>query len=225
MRFSRYYVRYKVFQRLLEIRRLKKADRRVAKRKNPRKREWRDPEKSAWAYLLREDGVADPTTLPGKQFRRRFRVPYPFFRDLLKEVEQVPSLKEKKNGAGKAGSPTYLKLLSALRVLGRGEVFDTCSELSYIHEETLRRWFHAFTAWYASQYHVHIRAPKTPEEIRAASKQYTLLGFPGAVGSVDVCHTEWERCPAKDATRHTGRYMKPTTHLPRSTLTYVWTVI
>ena len=74
---------------------------------------------------------------------RRFRVPYPYFRTLLAEVQTVDGLKDKKDGSGKLSTPAELKLLATLRVLGRGEVFDTAQELTNINEKTLRLWFHA----------------------------------------------------------------------------------
>jgi hypothetical protein len=38
---------------------------------------------SAWGRMLRNPNIKDPTTVAGKLFRRRFRVPYPLFEDIL----------------------------------------------------------------------------------------------------------------------------------------------
>lgn len=37
---------------------------------------------------------------------------------------------------------------------------------------------------------------RTPDEIDFAQKQYERIGLPGCVGSADVVHVRWERCPA-----------------------------
>lgn len=46
----------------------------------------RKPEKyteSAWGRMLRDPNIQNPLTNAGKIFRRRFRVPYPIFEDIL----------------------------------------------------------------------------------------------------------------------------------------------
>ena len=41
-------------------------------------------------------------------------------------------------------------------------------------------------------------------------KQYELLGFPGCMGSVDVTHLHYEKCPAMDANTNAGKEGHPT---------------
>ena len=38
--------------------------------------------------------------------------------------------------------------------------------------------------------------PRTPDEIEFDQKQYEHIGLPGCVGSADVVHVRWKRCPA-----------------------------
>ena len=151
-------------------------------------------------------GVKDPGTKDGKLFRRRFRVPHPVFEDICRTLAEREEFKvHGTQGYSKVPSaPLALKVLAALRVLGRGECFDTCYELSNIHSETLRRFFHRFTAFYASQYDNYIKKPRTPTEVQWVLSQYERLGFPGAIGSVDCVHLHWARCPAMDANYHAG---------------------
>lgn len=39
---------------------------------------------SAWATMLRSEDLPDPTSRAARQFRRRFRIPHPFFLELVK---------------------------------------------------------------------------------------------------------------------------------------------
>ena len=39
---------------------------------------------------------------------------------------------------------------------------------------------------------------------------YEKLGFPGAMGSTDVTHIGWSRCPYSHARSYTGKEGKPT---------------
>lgn len=50
-----------------------------------------DYHNSAWAIMLREkeDALADPTTKDARLFRRRFRMPYPIFLELVKEIKSA----------------------------------------------------------------------------------------------------------------------------------------
>ena len=174
-------------------------------------------EDSAWARFLRRPDIKDPGTKDGKLFRRRFRVPYPVFVDICRTlVERAEFKVDGTQGNSKVPSaPLALKVLAALRVLGRGECFDTCYELSNIHSETLRRFFHRFTAFYASQYDNYIKKPRTPTEVQWVLSQWVLsqyerLGFPGDIGSVDCVHLHWARSPAMDVNYHAGKSGVPT---------------
>ena len=83
-----------------------------------------------------------------KKFRRRFRLPYDSFKELLKDLETHPLFSQWKDGnkncAGKLASPLPLLLLATLRYLGRGWCFDDCEEQTCISEETHCFFFHKF---------------------------------------------------------------------------------
>ena len=101
-----------------------------------------------WGKMLKDPNLKLPGTRTERLFRRRFRVPYPVFCTLLAELrEDVEG-----NWGGRDATrlservvPLELKLMGALRVLGRGEMFDTISELAGFGETTVRAFFHKFT--------------------------------------------------------------------------------
>ena len=175
-----------------------------------KKRTVYDYSQSAWALFLRREGVDDPTHKNGKLFRRRFRVPYPLYLELVHRLSEEDDFEDKADATGKPSAPLHLKILASLRVLGRGECFDTCYELSNIHAETLRTFFLKFIRYISGLYGEYIKSPCTPTEINYVQRQYELLGFPGCIGSIDCVHVHWERCPAMDASIHVGKEGYPT---------------
>lgn len=83
-----------------------------------------------------------------KQFRRRFRLPYECFLELLDEAKKSPLFgrwaENKTDALGKKAAPLQLLILSALRYLGRGWTFDDLAESTAISEEVQRNFFHEF---------------------------------------------------------------------------------
>lgn len=80
------------------------------------------------------------------KFRRRFRMPYQSFRDLLEEVDEHELFARWKrcDATGSPPSPIGLLLLGSLRYMGRGLTFDDVEEYMAIDEETHRQFFHVF---------------------------------------------------------------------------------
>jgi hypothetical protein len=82
---------------------------------------------SRWGRLIAHPLVHDPQSRQGRLFRRRFRVPFPVFLQLVKDCKD-------KNVFGRTRIiPVEIKVLCSLRMLGRDELCDTISELSSQH--------------------------------------------------------------------------------------------
>ena len=76
---------------------------------------WRGPYyASQWWRTLNDERTRDPTSYEGRQFRRDFRLPRALFDQLLAELQTVPSLRDKPEGAGHGQGP--LCTLRPLRV-------------------------------------------------------------------------------------------------------------
>ena len=176
----------------------------VGKRKR-KKRTPRFPLLSAWARFMKREGVDDPEHANGKLFRKRFRLPFPVYQKMLAKLEEHPDFVSSPDAIGRQPAPLYLKVLACLRVLGRGECFDTCEELSEIVAPTLTEFFHRFIDWLHSQYDIWVRMLSTEVEIQRVLKQYATLGYPGCLGSIDCCHVHWDRCPADQTNENTGK--------------------
>ena len=105
---------------------------------------------SNWAQMLLQRQCEDPSSKAGKLFRRRFRVPYPIFANIVTITREKAWFREH-DGIGRPSCPLELKILGVLRILGRGMCFDGISELTNIGEEAIRVFFHSFCAKFSLQ--------------------------------------------------------------------------
>ena len=162
---------------------------------------------STWGQMLINPRVKDPADKKGGVlFRRRFRIPYPMFEQIVQLVRKKKWFSEKPDVTGRVGAPLELKILGVLRVLGRGYCFDGIEELSFISAEVNRIFFHKFcTIFSLHLWDKFCSPPKTDAEIERTMGIYKRVGLPGAIGSTDCVHIRWERCPAGDRFHHKGK--------------------
>lgn len=178
----------------------------------------------------------------GKKFRLRFRVTHKVFEELLRECVREreggawwrfpgfnpdgSQLLQQADASGRYGPHIALKLMAALRVLGRASCFDDMTEMSGIQEEALRTFFHEFCAHMAGElFPVWCAMPNKDEVIKSITAQclirslqiaritavYARLGLPGCVGSTDAVHIPWLRCPTGLRSWFVGKEGFPTT--------------
>ena len=173
-----------------------------------------DPLQTVWyiAYLLKPKvGIIRFDRL----FRRRFRMPYSSFIDLLNVIKSDHTFRRWHDGnkdcVKKACSPIGLLLLGSLRYLGRGFTFDDLFEATGISEEVHRNFFHTFIKWGSSTlYNMYVKPPFSVEEAQQNSSEYTMAGLNGAIGSMDGVHILMERCESQLANEHISHKMKQT---------------
>jgi hypothetical protein len=125
------------------------------------------------------------------------------FRDIVAECKEA-------NIFGKTIIGIEFKVLGCLRILGRNTVGDDVVEHLRIGGKTVNTMFHTFLHQYADNYYAkYVYVPEGPEMDQVV-EDYTRMGFPGCVGSMDVTHVYWNQCPV--ALRHlcNGRYHCPT---------------
>ena len=184
----------------------KKAKKRRAKRlaeikvieeiKERRQRKWEGRPNymaSTWGRMLQSNRINDPTDRKGgKLFRRRFRVPYPIYLQIVDITRASGLLTESPDVAGNPAAPLELKILSILRVLGRGYCFDGVEELTCISAEVLRLFFKKFCEYFAREnFARYCNPPSPPEEIENCLEIYGRLGLPRCIGSTDCVHIRW----------------------------------
>ena len=178
--------------------------------KERRQRKWEGRPnymESTWGRMLQSNRINDPTDRKGgKLFRRRFRVPYPIFLQIVDSTKASGLFTENQDCAGNPAAPLELKILAVLRVLGRGYCFDGVEELTCISAEVLRVFFRKFCSYFARENFVrYCNPPSTTAEIAECTGIYERLGLPGCIGSTDCVHIRWERCHASERSNHKGK--------------------
>ena len=161
-----------------------------------------------------DDSIYTVTSKKAKYFRKRFRVPYAFFESiLLPWVYTVWGTENPRDCVGKEGIPIEIKVLGALRVLGRSSHFDDIADMvgSGDGGEAFRTFFHDFCAKVKDKlYKQYVKWPETEEEIREAREPYTLAGLTGCIASTDGVHIRWDTCPYNQTHDYKGKEGYPT---------------
>ena len=142
-----------------------------------------------------------------KKFRRRFRLPYSSFLQLVEDAKEGNWFPRwmGKDAAGKKSSPLELLILGALRYLGRGWTFDDLEECTGISEEVHRVFFHKFIEVGSTiLYDKYVVTPVTIQDIKTHMKEFEMAGMPGAPGSSDATHIIHEMCAHRLQRHHKG---------------------
>ena len=125
------------------------------------KKDWNETSWGKMIGLDKEDdpealvAIRDVNTREGQEFRRRFRVPAPFFLDwLVPECKRVNIFNSKisPNGEQLGHIPIEIKIMIALRLLARGNVVEDLTELSKAGGTTVRNIFKIFVLNFAQHF-------------------------------------------------------------------------
>ena len=148
-----------------------------------------------------------------------YRVPFVLFRMLVEqtkgwyhydETDNPTGIKET-DAFGRPRIPVELLVLGVLRMLGRGYVLDGIKELSLISSTTMSTFFHRFNhetrRLLAPEW---IKPPSSWQELAKTLRAYGFIGLPGCVGSFDVVHIWWDKCPTYLQNLFTGKEGFPT---------------
>lgn len=135
----------------------------------------------------------------GKLFRRRFRVPWDVFVDLLQKCKEKKLFGENSllqfDCCGSTICPYAIKLLGVLRILGRNWCCDDVAEATGMGETTVRRAFLDFCGNFVDNYYdTYVHRPEG-EKLKRMMNVYARMGLPGCIGSTDCVHLKWDRCP------------------------------
>jgi hypothetical protein len=163
-----------------------------------------------WGQLISHPKVDDPKSKQGKDFRRRFRLPFPVFCDLVKLCKKFNVF----NRVYESCILVEAKVLACLRILGRNTIADDVNELTgnLIGESTAHTIFRQFCNGVSKYiYPRFVKEPLSdPETLAQIMAVYSRLGLHGCVGSMDCTHIKWSMCPAKLRFYCTGKEGFPT---------------
>jgi len=175
-------------------------------------RRWRlDPAKSPWWELLRHPEVAEKGSPAWKKFRHKFRLPYQMAMELVERAQTNPEFSD--GGGEKSGRkrhPLVLKVLAALRHLGKGLDAESLEEVAMISETVLKTFIPKFLKWLVdTMYEKWVQLPEGTKLARSLAV-YERLGFPGAFCSADGVHVPWDRAPSNQHNLFVGKEGFPT---------------
>jgi hypothetical protein len=179
-----------------------------------------------WARMLSNNlkganNIHLPDSRDGRYFRRRFRIPFSLFRaltDCMIHEQWFIGFDIYGNGLLDAtkkevmrGASLHVKVLSALRILGRGNVFDECFDGSGCGESTIQQFFHLFTQRFVSRlFRCVVCPPANAAELQVQLDIYRRLGLNGCFGSTDCTHVPLGKCPKSFMNLCTGKSAHPT---------------
>jgi hypothetical protein len=182
---------------------LPKHDNGKKRKRRPRADLWA----SEWGRLLKHHNTMTPGTFEYVKFRLRFRVPYPLFKYRL-----IPAIKDANIFNKKRASyiPIEFKVMVALRIIGRDTDCDTASELSGIPKSTCNNIMKEFCLAFSKAFYDEFVYFPGGDELSKIMETFAKVGFPGAVGSMDVTHFRWLACPKEEFNLCKGKYPFPT---------------
>ena len=167
----------------------------------PRPNYWNSP----WGKMIKDGSWRDKTTKRGREFRQRFRCPPEVVHQLVVRLEEQGfSTAESYNG--RRLPPLILKVLGALKVLGRAVCFDDVEEGNWISEDVNRVFFHQFCHTVGVKvWDDQLFFPWTEEDVARCCESFEAIGFPGCAFSTDCTHVKWGQCPWALKVVHTGK--------------------
>ena len=151
-----------------------------------------------------------------KEFRDRYRLPMEAYAELKSELlEAEPNLDSASSGVPRNLASNLIpfdnKLLTVLRVLGRGMSTTDDVDHSDMSHTSIRRAVRDISKTVSEKlFDKWVYAPRNADELANSMQLYEDVGFPGCIGSTDVVHVAWDRCPAGLYHLHKGRYGYPT---------------
>lgn len=153
-----------------------------------------------WEHL----GEAEVLTDPEQEFRNLTRIPRHMFDDILLKAAQSgrfpisryePIAKKLPRRAGRCADhlvcPLAIKIMGALRHLATGEPFRSIELGSNVGCDTIRLFFHQFTAWFVETYYAKFVVEQSGTgfdslaEVQAAEALFRQMGLPGLITSMD----------------------------------------
>jgi hypothetical protein len=163
------------------------------------------PIETSWyiMYVLPRERTPEELT----KFRLRFRLPHPQFLELIDKVrnnQQAFKSHLGSSASSKAPHPLELKILGALRYLGRGWTFDDLEEATAISAGTHCRFFKDFITWGSTTLFQEYVVEPADDQSTASKHQheFALAGCHGAIGSTDAVHIVLERTPSALINQH-----------------------
>lgn len=180
------------------------------------KKEWMlRPQSTQWYldYVEHAHLAADPSTVLGRAFRHKFRLPYDMYSEILQDMRasrRFPDDQARLRKRGQRPHPLSMKLMAALRRLALGVSVDGLECMAGISATRLNEFIPDWEAWFVEQYYDKWVKMPTGPKVQESVELFRRCGMPGCISSMDVCHVRYDRCPYAARYPHTGKEGYPT---------------
>jgi len=161
-----------------------------------------------WGEMLMSPDIKDPLSKCAREFRRRFRIPYPVFEKILVPECDRLNVFEVKDYA-RVRLPTEFKILICLRILGRGAYHDDIANMARSFKSTCNTVFRQFVRNFTPSFYKKFVIQPTGEKRKKIMDTYAKIGLHGCLGSMDATHIFWARCPPDKHSLCTGKGKNP----------------
>jgi len=143
-------------------------------------------------------------------FRMMFRVTMHIF-DHLVDVATRDGWydNEATDNAGRKVKDVRLLILGCLHMIGHDAKIRVVTTNTGVSRTTQKRFFDRWITKMSSLKDNYIYLPRDNDELRRITDDYQRVGFPGCVGSIDVVHVSWDRCPAELRNIYKGKEKFP----------------
>eukprot|EP00978_Attheya_sp_CCMP212_P021848 scaffold64230_cov41-Attheya_sp.AAC.2 len=142
-------------------------------------------------------GVWDEGSYEGKEFRRRFRIPFGMFVDHLEELKLRFGDEFPQRVGEEHWYPVELLVMGSLLQLATGMKPFWLELCTGVDSQTQRIFSQEkYFKWMKQLALEEITMPKTEEELEHVMGHYRSIGLPGCTGSIDCVHVFWNKCPA-----------------------------
>jgi len=162
-----------------------------------------------WGRMITDIEIQDSTSKVAREFRRKFRLPFPVFdKIIVPECDRlnVFEIKDKI----RVRLPTDMKVLICLRILGRGTYQDDVAEMTGTFKSTIQYIFGQFIRNFTPAFYAKFVIQPTGDKRKKIMSVYSKIGLHGCMGSMDATHIFWARCPKNLNNLCTGKEHKPT---------------
>ena len=158
---------------------------------------------SKWGRMISDPRISISKSKEGKEFRK-IQVPYPVFKNILVPESERLNVFEVKDWV-RIRVPTEMKLLYCLRILSRGAYQDDIAEMSQCFRSSVHIFFRQFLRNFTPTFYDLYMTPPTGTKLEKVMAVYAKMGLMGAMGSMDVTHVLWGKCPPDLHSSCTGK--------------------
>ena len=162
-------------------------------------------------FVENEDLAADPSTVLGRDFESKFRIPHRMFKEIL-DATRASGLfpDDLKPHGGQKPHPLSMKVMAALRRLALGVPLDGLECMCGISDTRLRDFIDTWEPWFVKTYHPQWVKMPEGDLLDKAQRLFEACGLAGFISSMDVVHLKYDRCPHGQRALYAGKEGYPT---------------